>query len=114
MCATNIPGNERSLVIRLIAGDEDAFCELYAAYKNRLIYFAMRFLKSREYAEDIFQDAFTTIWESRRFINPNTSFSSYLYILLCGIVILYAKKLLNRQRHLVAIKRRLIFTQHIQ
>lgn len=48
MCATNIPGNERSLVIRLIAGDEDAFCELYAAYKNRLIYFAMRFLKSRE------------------------------------------------------------------
>lgn len=74
MCATNIPGNERSLVIRLIAGDEDAFCELYAAYKNRLIYFAMRFLKSREYAEDIFQDAFTTIWESRRFINPNTSF----------------------------------------
>ena len=33
MCATNIPGNERSLVIRLIAGDEDAFCELYAAYK---------------------------------------------------------------------------------
>ena len=77
MCATNIPGNERSLVIRLIAGDEDAFCELYAAYKNRLIYFAMRFLKSREYAEDIFQDAFTTIWESRRFINPNTSFSSY-------------------------------------
>lgn len=69
MCATNIPGNERSLVIRLIAGDEDAFCELYAAYKNRLIYFAMRFLKSREYAEDIFQDTFTVIWESRRFIN---------------------------------------------
>ena len=78
MCATNIPGNERSLVIRLIAGDEDAFCELYAAYKNRLIYFAMRFLKSREYAEDIFQDAFTTIWESRRFINPNTSFSTIM------------------------------------
>lgn len=24
MCATNIPGNERSLVIRLIAGDDDA------------------------------------------------------------------------------------------
>ena len=82
MCATNIPGNERSLVIRLIAGDEDAFCELYAAYKNRLIYFAMRFLKSREYAEDIFQDAFTVIWESRRFINPDASFSSYLYTIM--------------------------------
>jgi RNA polymerase sigma-70 factor (ECF subfamily) len=34
MCATNIPGNERSLVIRLIAGDEDAFCELYGSPVN--------------------------------------------------------------------------------
>ena len=50
------PNDERSLVLRLIDGNEDAFCELYAAYKNRLIYFAMRFLKSREYAEDVFQD----------------------------------------------------------
>lgn len=54
MYATKIPSDERSLVLRLIEGEEDAFCELYAAYKNRLIYFAMRFLKSREYAEDIF------------------------------------------------------------
>ena len=49
MYATKIPSDERSLVLRLIEGEEDAFCELYAAYKNRLIYFAMRFLKSREY-----------------------------------------------------------------
>lgn len=82
MCTTDTSSNERELVIRLIAGNEDAFCELYAAYKNRLIYFAMRFLKSREYAEDIFQDAFTVIWESRRFIDPDASFSSYLYTIV--------------------------------
>lgn len=57
MYATDIHNDERALVLRLIEGDEDAFCELYAAYKNRLIFFAMRFLKSREYAEDVFQDA---------------------------------------------------------
>lgn len=74
MYATKIPSDERSLVLRLIEGEEDAFCELYAAYKNRLIYFAMRFLKSREYAEDIFQDAFTIVWQGRRFINPDASF----------------------------------------
>ena len=68
MYATEILSDERSLVLRLIEGDEDAFCELYAAYKNRLIYFAMRFLKSREYAEDIFQDAFAVVWQGRRFI----------------------------------------------
>ena len=26
----------------MINGDEDAFCEPYAAYKNRLLYFTMK------------------------------------------------------------------------
>ena len=82
MYATEILSDERSLLLRLIEGDEDAFCELYAAYKNRLIYFAMRFLKSREYAEDIFQDAFAVVWQGRRFINPDASFSAYLYTIV--------------------------------
>lgn len=95
MYSTAILCDERSLVIRLIAGDEDAFCELYAAYKNRLIYFAMRFLKSREYAEDIFQDTFTVIWEGRRFINPDASFSSYLYTIV-------RNRILNQLRELTS------------
>jgi len=71
--------NESDLVIQLINGDEKAFCELYAAYKERLLYFALKFVKSREFAEDIFQDVFTTIWQTRRSIDPYSSFSSYLY-----------------------------------
>ena len=82
MSSTDIFNDEHALVLRLIDGDEAAFCELYATYKSRLIYFAMRFLKSREYAEDIFQDAFAVIWQSRRFINPDASFSSYLYTIV--------------------------------
>lgn len=77
--ATDALVNERELVLRLIDGDEEAFCELYAAYKNRLLNFALKFVKSREFAEDIFQDAFTVVWQTRRFINPEASFPSYLY-----------------------------------
>ena len=73
---------ESELIKNAQKGDKNAFCELYAAYKNRLIYFAMRFLKSREYAEDVFQDAFTVVWQSRRFIDPDASFSSYLYTII--------------------------------
>lgn len=98
MYAADIPNDERSLVLRLIDGDEDAFCELYAAYKNRLIYFAMRFLKSREYAEDIFQDAFTVIWQSRRFINPDASFSSYLYMIVRNRILNQLRNLANEDR----------------
>lgn len=98
MCASENSSNERSLVIRLIAGDEEAFCELYAAYKNRLIYFAMRFLKSHDYAEDIFQDAFTVIWESRKFINPDASFSSYLYTIVRNRILNQLRELANEER----------------
>lgn len=98
MYAADILTDERSLVIRLIDGDENAFCELYAAYKNRLIYFAMRFLKSREYAEDIFQDAFTVIWQSRRFINPDASFSSYLYMIVRNRIFNQLRNLANEDR----------------
>ena len=98
MYATKIPSDERSLVLRLIEGEEDAFCELYAAYKNRLIYFAMRFLKSREYAEDIFQDAFAVVWQGRRFINPDASFSAYLYTIVRNRILNQLRDLSNQDK----------------
>lgn len=75
----NNVANDNDLVVRLIRDDQEAFCELYAKYKDRLLYFTMRFVKSREFAEDIYQDAFTVIWQSRRFLDPEGAFSSYLY-----------------------------------
>ncbi|MDM8337882.1 RNA polymerase sigma-70 factor [Mediterranea massiliensis] len=98
MCTADILNDECILVQRLIEDDEDAFCELYAAYKNRLIFFAMRFLKSREYAEDIFQDAFTVIWQGRRFINPDASFSSYLYTIVRNRILNQLRDLENQTK----------------
>lgn len=79
---TQSDAHEKELVTRLINGDEEAFCELYADYKNRLIYFAMKFVKSHEFAEDIFQDVFASVWQNRCFIDPEQSFSSYLYTII--------------------------------
>ena len=97
MCADNF-SEERSLILRLIGGAEDAFFELYATYKNRLIYFAMRFLKSREYAEDVFQDAFTVVWQSRRFINPDASFSSYPYTIMRNPILNQLRNAANEEK----------------
>lgn len=98
MHAADILIDEHTLVLRLIEGDENAFCELYAAYKNRLIYFAMRFLKSREYAEDVFQDTFAVVWQTRRFINPDTSFSSYLYTIVRNRILNQLRDLANQDK----------------
>ena len=98
MYATDTLMDERELVLRLIDGDEDAFCELYAAYKNRLLYFAMKFVKSREFAEDIFQDAFKVVWQSRRFINPDASFSSYLYTIVRNRILNQIRDMANEDK----------------
>lgn len=98
MHVTDTLTDERTVVIRLINGDEEAFCELYAAYKNRLLYFAMKFVKSRDFAEDIFQDAFTAVWQMRRFINPDASFSSFLYTIVRNRILNQMRDLANEDR----------------
>lgn len=95
---SNEVDDEKNLVIKLINGDEDAFCRLYASYKNRLIYYAMRFLKSRECAEDIFQDTFTIIWKGRRFINPDASFSSYVFTIVRNRILNQIRDLDNHNK----------------
>lgn len=85
---------EQALLMQLIDGDETAFSELYANYKNRLLYFSMRFVKSREVAEDIVQEAFITIWQNRRFLHVDTVFSAYLYTII-------RNRVLNQLRSMV-------------
>jgi RNA polymerase sigma-70 factor (ECF subfamily) len=78
---------ERELVLNLIRGDENAFCKLYVIYKGRVLFFAMQYVKSKEFAEDIYQEVFTSIWKNRRFINPNLAFGPYLYTILKNCII---------------------------
>lgn len=73
---------EQKLLIGLVNGDESCFCELYASYKNRLLFFSIKYLKSAEFAEDVFQDAFASVWENRRFVNPNQPFAPYIYTIV--------------------------------
>lgn len=73
---------EKELVLRLIEGDEDAFCRLYSIYKNRLLFFAVKFLKSEDYAEDVLQDVFSNIWVGRRLIDPEIPFGAYLFTIV--------------------------------
>lgn len=67
------------LVTQLTQDDEAAFSELYIRYKDKLSYFCFYLLKSKEEANDIVQEIFIRIWESRSFINPELSFSAFLY-----------------------------------
>lgn len=70
---------EKRLLVLMSQDDEGAFCELYAHYKNKLLYFTRRLIKSTEHAEDICQDIFALVWQNRKSIDIELSFSSYLF-----------------------------------
>ncbi len=111
--------NDKDLVIRLINNDQEAFCELYARYKERLLYFAMKLIKSHEFAEDIYQDAFIVIWQNRRFLDPEKTFSSYLYTIVKNRILNILREIENDQKlksHILAnaIDYSDVTNQHVQ
>ncbi len=70
--------SDKELVSLLIKGDESAFCDLYVRYKDRLWVFSFSLLKSEDETDDIVQEVFINLWESRVFLNSELSFSSFL------------------------------------
>lgn len=69
---------EKELLIRLIEGDGQAFESIYYIYVERVYYFAYRYLSNQSDTEEIVQEVFTKIWENRKGINVDLSFSGYL------------------------------------
>lgn len=79
------------LVQQLAIGDENAFCELYARYWKKLCNFCSKFLESYDLAENYAQDIFLKVWENREFLDPEKSFSSFLYTIARNKVLNYLK-----------------------
>ncbi len=68
-----------SLLARQIrAGSAEAFTLLYKKYRGYLYHFSLRFLRSRELAEETVHDVFLKIWENRQTLNPSLSLKGFL------------------------------------
>ena len=67
------------LVKLLKKGDMTAFDAIYNKYCHKLHKFVFMFLKQEEDAEEIVQEAFVKIWESRGKIDIYSSFESFLF-----------------------------------
>lgn len=64
---------------RLIEGDESVFQALFVEYYPPLVSFAMKYLDREEAAEDIIQDVFVKVWETRERLKDVDNLSAYLY-----------------------------------
>jgi RNA polymerase sigma-70 factor (ECF subfamily) len=59
--------------------DRQAFDSLFRHLYPRLVHFAMKYTRSKAVASDMVQDAFVTLWEKRRELDPDRSVKAYLY-----------------------------------
>lgn len=67
------------LVSRLRKGDIYAFDSIYRKYSGKLYNFGLRLLRSESESEELVQIVFMKIWETRKSLNPDLSFRSYIY-----------------------------------
>ena len=70
---------ESELIALLQQNDEGALRPLYELHVKPLYYFILRIAKSRQLAEDVVQDVFVKLWDSRQQIDAEQPFKTYLY-----------------------------------
>jgi len=72
---------EKTLVEQFRDGSHQAFGVLYTRYHDLLINYCNQYLNDRDEAEDIVQDVFLQLWETREALNVDLSFSGYVHTL---------------------------------
>jgi len=90
--------DEYSLVCALTQGSNEAFHQLYHLYKARLFAFILQMVSSHDHAEEIFQHTFVKLWEHRANIEPDKSFSAYLYTIARNNVYSFWRQCLHRKK----------------
>ena len=67
------------LMLRVKAGDERAFVELFHKHKRKIVSFSRRYLHQQARAEDAAQEVFMRIYRARESYEAKSKFTTYLY-----------------------------------
>ena len=78
--------NETQLLDAAQAGNERAFLQIYQLYRAPLFRFAWRLTTSQPAAEDIVQECFAVLLESRSFDNSRGTLRTYLFGIIRNLV----------------------------
>lgn len=85
------------LIQALKQGSSKAFDGIYQMYSKRLYAYSLQFTKSPEEAEEIVQDVFVKLWNSREYIKQDETLRSLLFIMAKHYLInAYRSKVNNR------------------
>lgn len=83
---------EKDLLQLIAAGDEAAFRKLYISYHSLLRTHVYRLTESQESADEIVQDVFLKIWNTREALESIDNFRAYLFVVSKNYTISYLRK----------------------
>ncbi len=90
--------NIKVLIELFRQGNEQAFTGIYDLYSKQLYRNMIRMVKDEDIAEELLQDLFLKIWESRERIDPEKSFKSFLYKVAENLVYAHFRKIAKDNR----------------
>lgn len=99
----NLKSN-KELLILIQKDDRVAFFHIYERYCKRLFGFVLKYVKQKEDAEEIVQEVFVKIWESRNKIGAYSSFESFLFTVAYNATISVLRKRANETKYIEHVK----------
>jgi RNA polymerase sigma-70 factor (ECF subfamily) len=90
--ALEVSAEERRLVDRFRAGDEDAFKKLVQKYRAQLLSVARRYSNNDQDAEDALQNALIAAWQYRATFHGNAKFSTWMHRIIVNAAIKIKQK----------------------
>lgn len=89
--------DEQQLLLQVASGDEDAFATLYHQYHDMVQRYVLKFLKSQDLSDDIVQEVFIKIWESRCKLSAVRCVKAYLLIISRNHTLNFLKRMAQDQ-----------------
>lgn len=86
---------DKELLLTLKTGNRQSFTVLYNQYWSQVYNFSRLYLTSRDAAEEVVQEVFVKVWESREFIREDDNFKGLLFIITRNLIFNQSRKSFN-------------------
>ncbi len=93
--------SDHALIEATKKGDEDAFAEIMARYRNQITNYLYRFLNDYEEAVDLAQETFVRVYFAIERYHTDYAFSTYIYRIATNLAISEIRK--RKRRRLVSL-----------
>lgn len=87
--------DEKERVLAIKRGDHQAFIDLYNEYWSQVYDFSRLYITTIATAEEIVQDVFVKLWESRHLLKEDENIRGFLFIVTRNIIFKKNKKRVN-------------------